>query len=337
VFVQVSLHEAAHALVSRLVGLSPFAVIVGKGPLLFRGRAWGLDLYLHALPLFGVVQLIPPPPGTRWQGAAYSISGLLVDTALLLLVLLVLAGQTWAFLFFAVLAIYQVMVILTNLVPMDVRVGAVRIPNDGKQFLGYVFKRRSIALDAYRDNVARYDPAFRIEDSWMMRADAPMLQLWSRAAIDIAAKRYADGIEKHLRLLGVAALHPAERAMYLDSLACVPLYQGEASLLNAAEQWSREAQALLPECRTIRGTRGAVLVESGRHAEGLALLMPLTTDDNGRIDRALSTCYVARALHGLGRTAEAREWLKSARQYDEFGSLVSRIASQMAARREEAA
>jgi hypothetical protein len=337
-FVHIFLHEAAHVLVAKLVGLSPFAVTIGKGPALFSGRLVGLDVRVHALPFFGIVQLVPPPPGTRWRGAAYSIAGLLMDTVLLC-ILLGLAGfragpplashSTPLHLFFALLAFYQAVVILANLIPANAKIGAATFPNDGKQFLGYLLERRSVALDAYGLNAARYDPAFRIEDSWLLRADAPMLRLWSEAAEDMAAKRYAAGAEKYLRLFDQAALHPVEKAMYLDSLTSIVLFQGEKSMLGAAERWTREAHALLPNCRTIRGTRGAVLVEGGAHAEGLALLMPLTTEGNERIDRALSSCYVAKALHGLGRAADAQEWLKTARSYGEFPAVLARIESEM--------
>jgi hypothetical protein len=80
----------------------------------------------------------------------------------------------------------------------------------------------------------------------------------------------------------------------------------------------------------VHGTLGSILVEKGDAAAGLELLMPLTSEDNSPIDRALAACYAAKALHALGRTAEASKWLQRARSHGDFKPVYSRIEAELA-------
>jgi hypothetical protein len=325
VFVQVTLHEGAHLLAARLVGFSPFAVRIGAGPLLLQGRLGGVDLRVHSLPLFGVVWTRPVLNEMRWKGAAFASAGLLSDT-LLLAVMLSLAGSSY---FFAFLALYQALIILANLVPHDFNARGTRMENDGKQLLGYLRGRRPAILDTHEKNVARYEPAFRIEHSWLMRCDIEMVRLMIDAQEDSAAGRHAEAVEKYLRVIGQPDIHPAEKVMLLDAIACIPLVHDATALLPAAEGWARQAWALYPRCRTVRGTLGAILVERERYAEGLELLMPLTGEDNPQIDRLFGSCFGAKALHRLGRSAEARSCLQTARSLGASHPLVKRIESEL--------
>ena len=71
--------------------------------------------------------------------------------------------------------------------------------------------------------------------------------------------------------------------MALDSLATDALIFGDAR--EQLDQWSRRAFELAPEVKTIRGTRGAALVELGRYEDGKVLLAPLAAaEERGRIN-----------------------------------------------------
>src|SRR6185503_15897743 len=159
IFIQTVLHEAAHVLVGRMVGFSPYALSVGRGPLLLHMRLAGVDVRIRALPFFGgVVRAWFPLQGISWRGCLFAIAGIASETMLLALTVS-LAGFHG---FFAMLALYQVMVLLANLIPYRVTVEGTRIPNDGAQFLAYLTGRTSVGLKAYEQNVARYDPTFRM-------------------------------------------------------------------------------------------------------------------------------------------------------------------------------
>lgn len=337
VFVQVVLHEAAHLLAARLLGFSPFAVTIGQGPLLFRRRLGSVEIQFHALPLHGMVWARPRLADPSWKGALFSIAGILSDIVLLAVLLHLSgwklgvpeAGAAAADFFFALLALCQAVTIVVNLLPFELTVQGGKIATDGWQLLGFLRGRRPVALEAYERNVARYDPGFRLEDSSLMRCDVALLAAVIAAEQDAAGGRHGDAAEKYLRVIGQPDLHPAEKATFLDRIACIPLMQGEPSLLAAAEGWARQACELVPECRTVRGTLGAILVERQRYDDGLAMLMPLTSEDNTPVDRAMASCFVAKALHRLGRSAEGRTWIQAARSHGASVAMCSRIEAEM--------
>jgi hypothetical protein len=340
VMVQVLLHESAHLLAARIVGFPAFAMTIGTGPLLLRCRLGTVELRIHALPLFGMVWTRPVLNGLAWKGALFSAAGLLSD-ALLLAVLLhlvgftledplaALQGSTLDY-FLAFVALYQAIIIAANLMPYDFTAHGTKMANDGKQLLGYLRGHRPATLQAHEGNVARYDPAFRLEDSWLMRCDVGILAAIADAQEDIAGGRYADGARKHVRIIGERGIHRAEKAMLLDRIACIPLLHDARALLPAAETWARQACELVPQCRTVRGTLGALLVERERYADGLALLMPLTAEENTQVDRIFASCFAAKALHRLGRAAEGRTLLKNARDCGASDQLYGRIEAEMA-------
>src|SRR5712671_4295011 len=212
-FVEVILHESAHFLVAKMVGFRPFALIIGKGPLLFQGRVGGLEVRFHWLPLFGMVRTRPSLAGLSWKGALFSIAGILSDFVLLFL-MLGLAGfkagapdpsqMSSLHAFFAAIVLYQAVLIAANLVPASIGAEGAKIPNDGRQFLGYVSGRTAKVMGAYEHSVSRYDPSFRIADSWLMRGNLPMLAVFAAAEKDMVAGRNAEATEKYLRLIDQA-------------------------------------------------------------------------------------------------------------------------------------
>ena len=328
IFIQTVLHEAAHVLVGRMVGFSPYALSIGRGPLLIHMRLAGVDVRIRALPFFGgVVRAWFPLRGISWRGALFAIAGIASETMLLALTAS-LAG--FANGFFAMLAVYQVMVLLGNLIPYRVTVEGTRIPNDGAQFVAYLTGRTSVGLKAYEQNVARYDPTFRMADAWLMRGDPALMARFSSAEQQMAARDYVAATQTYLGLVAEPGIHAAEKALILDRIACIPVIDGDMRFLANAEVWARKAHALFPNSKTVHGTLGSILVERGDYAAGLELLMPLTSEDNSAIDRALAACFAAKALHALGRTVEAGKWIKTARSYDQFSRICSRIESELA-------
>ena len=328
IFIQTVLHEAAHVLVGRMVGFSPYALSVGRGPLLLDMRLAGVDIRIRALPFFGgVVRAWFPLRGISWRGALFAIAGI-ASEAMLLALTVSLAGFAGGF--FAMLALYQVMVLLGNLIPCRVTVEGTRIPNDGAQFLAYLTGRTSVGLKAYEQNVARYDPTFRMADAWIMRGDPALMARFSSAEQQMASRNYVEAVQTYLGLVAEPGIHAAEKALILDRIACIPLIDGEKRFLADAEVWSRKAYQLFPGCKTVRGTLGSILVERGDYAAGLELLLPLTSEENSAIDRALAACFTAKALHALGRTVEAGKWIRTARSYEQFTRVCARIESELA-------
>ena len=117
--------------------------------------------------------------------------------------------------------------------------------------------------------------------------------------------------------------------MFLDRIASMHVFHGETRFLEEAESWARRACELVPECKSVRGTLGSILVERGRYADGLALLMPLTLEDNEPVDRACSSFYIAKAFRRLHDHAQADKWMETARSYGDRFGMLSRIESEL--------
>jgi hypothetical protein len=326
--VQVTLHETAHLLAARAVGFSPISLTVGGGPLLFQGRMGGVHFRFHWLPLWGLVKAMPVLGGLRWKGPIFSSAGLLMDALLLAITFHLAAASTH----FALLAGYQVFIIAVTLWPMDARIEGSVMPNDGKELLRYLTGRTPGFVRAYEEKVRRYDASFLIGQSWLMRGEAAMTSReFAAAEADIASGRYADAVCKYSGILEHAGLHVAERALVLDAMASIPVVHGDRRFLAPAEGWARQASGLFPQSATVRGTLGSILVEKGASAEGLELLMPLTSEDNAPLDRTLASCYAAKAFHALGDAVRARKWLQAARSRGMAPQVCARIEAELAA------
>lgn len=335
-FVQVTLHECAHLVAAKAVGFSAFSFTVGTGPLAFQHRAAGIDFRFHCFPSAGLVKAIPRLDGLRWRGAVFSGAGLILDAVIFIAALgqadfrLDATQGTPARTLFAAVAVYQGVIIALNLVPMHSLVQGCRLPNDGRQLMDYLSGATPRTLRAYEANVMRYDASFRIGQSWLMRGDLPLLALLAAGEADMAAGRYEDATQKYAELLERTSMHPAERAVILDAMASIPVVHGGKRFLAAAEDWARQACRLVPDCRTSRGTLGSILVEKGAAAEGLALLLPLTSDSNSPIDRTLASCYIAKAFDALGDAVQAGKWIEAARSLGVFPHVCARVESELA-------
>ena len=101
------------------------------------------------------------------------------------------------------------------------------------------------------------------------------------------------------------------------------------------DEWSRRALELGPQVRTLLGSRGAALVEAGRHQEGKAMLETLVfAKDATPFDRLMSRIFLARAEHALGDSAAAHSLVTEARAIGQTTggnviALIERIENEM--------
>jgi hypothetical protein len=84
------------------------------------------------------------------------------------------------------------------------------------------------------------------------------------------------------------------------------LYHRRHEYLSAAQGWVERTIKLLPNSTTLKGTRGAILIESGQVSEGLSLLKPLTALGNRDIDRMVSAAFIAKGESISGNDPEAK-------------------------------
>lgn len=112
------------------------------------------------------------------------------------------------------------------------------------------------------------------------------------------------------RLLLIDESDAAARASLLDALACVPLFAEFPILLPRSLSAIEEAIELCPDCITLRGTLGSLLVEVGRVEEGAHWLRKVMLESESTNDVAICAYYLALVEFKSGAKEEAK------RQYD---------------------
>jgi hypothetical protein len=162
----------------------------------------------------------------------------------------------------------QYFIIVQNLVPYWATVDGLRVGSDGMQLLQLVagpWRGPTSAGLLYAPMLDHYGGA----DLASLRRASPRL-IYQMLRPD----RWTDTDARHdfhdavQRELGRGALAREETVLALDALVTSGLMHRDSALRTHLDAWSQEALRLAPDIATIRGSRGAVLVEFGRHQEG---------------------------------------------------------------------
>ncbi|MBV8886495.1 MAG: hypothetical protein JO235_21215 [Chroococcidiopsidaceae cyanobacterium CP_BM_RX_35] len=120
-----------------------------------------------------------------------------------------------------------------------------------------------------------------------------------------------------------------DKVYIIELLTSIVINFAEKKYLQKADQWSNQALLLANDVKTVRGTRGAILIELGRYSEGKEMLLPLTEADNDSTDIAVSCCYIAKADYFLGNEDKVKYWLKKAEQVGTGKQIMLRIQREL--------
>ena len=145
------------------------------------------------------------------------------------------------------------------------------------------------------------------------------------------------------RELGRGVLSREENIVALDALVTSGLIYRDPPLRAHLDAWSQQALRLGPDIATLRGSRGAVLVELGRYEEGKVLLVPLVGAQPGKsFDAFMVSVFLAHAEHALGNVAAARALAAAAREnvdvvggIPEAAFMLSRLDAELSAPSEQ--
>ncbi|MBE7159182.1 MAG: tetratricopeptide repeat protein [Rhodospirillales bacterium] len=111
------------------------------------------------------------------------------------------------------------------------------------------------------------------------------------------------------------AVSPEYRGGQLDALATEVIKCELRAFLPEADAWSQEALAQATEAITLKGTRGSVLVELGRSAEGEALLRQVWDISGSEVDAAISAFYLGVVANRSGCHRDAARWLRRSKGF----------------------
>lgn len=338
------IHELAHALVARLMGLRVFGVFIGIGKTLWMGRFLGANWTVNTVPVGGITMVgARSVPLIRWRLFLIYLAGP-ASHAILLTLFYFLAQTLTPFTLarYAVNAMIwsNLVLLLINLFPHKVSAMADLRGTDGWHLLRapflsekeltqhYVGNFLNEALQAYTAN------NFTQAKSWLDQALA--LDSTSVAARNmLGVLQLALGQNREARLTFIDLLEtedgkkPAMYYLLLNNIAYLDALIGDPSLFPEADEYSAKALKQLPWVAFIVGTRGTVLVEMGQLDEGIELLkksMSLHVEKQGK---AINACHLAIGEHRRGNHAAARKYLDSARLLDPKCYLIPRAEVQL--------
>lgn len=333
------MHELAHLTMGRVMGLRPKALYVGMGRKWLRMRVRGVEVVFAVWPIVGSVRSESVPfKWMRWRGSAYAIAGLLANGAM--------AWGLWQILerdlvegvarsLVKTALMLEVFVIVANVIPGEMDAHGTRIGNDGRQFLDYITGRMArLRLSEYEMEIRRYDPDFDVGKSLVHRGDSKLLEVHEKAMSEYTTGHISGYLEAGRISLESGELLPGERAAVLDSMACKYVQHGHDSARAGAMAWAEEAYRMFPASRTLCGTYGSILIESGSYQAGMDILKPCTGAANSQMDRGIACCFMAKAHHRLGNTEEARSWLRQAGYVGGCEDVFAKIAGEIEGKKE---
>lgn len=343
-FVAVLPHEAGHGLAARLLGLRLSGVILGSGPVRRRSRVLGVPVEWRTV-LAGGLTLAAPAraEGARWRMLLLLVAGPASNAALAAWAWPLLPGygdwQAWrqpgAALAVSWVAA-NILLAAVSLVPMRHGSGMGPVASDGlliwqalragpdtvRGWLVGCFHMQAAQLRSEH----RFDAALAAVEEGLreLPGDAQLTSLLGVVLTEVGRSE-----EAHALFRGQLAtdLPEPERAVTLSNVAWCDFLSGRDELLDEAEQCSEEALRLLAWLPPVQGTRGAVLVWSGRAAEALPLLRQAFEGAGSAEDRACVACVQAMAHHQRGELDQAKHYLERARSLDPACPLLERAGA----------
>jgi Peptidase family M50 len=312
--VSVILHELGHYLGALLVGLKPLLIGIGHGESLVLKRfksACGISL--RALPFSGFVLVWPKEARfLRLRWGLMVFSGPLVNILLAFAALWIMmnAGDWPAKLgahdragdIVGIMLYWNAVIIVCSLLPYRTDIADGEWPNDGS----HLFKILSSRTFRPWPDYSQYTEKQRVEES----------KSWSKnwvtmtESVDVYVL-----LEAHERMLSEEASE-GSRLTLLDGFATTVLMYNARNYLGKADEYSAELFAANPNEWTVRGTRGSVLVETGRIEEGIETLQGVVANDPVPFDKAISAAFIAIGEIKRGRYDDAKRWLDQARAWE---------------------
>jgi hypothetical protein len=332
-YLRITAHEAAHAMVGGLLGLRVLGFVVGAGPVLVEFTVARCRFELHLWPKHGFVHVAAASPRlyrTRW--IASLLAGPAADVAcawLLFMAARAVGGGTGLLMLF--LAIAFAIVVLASLVPRTIR--RLGIPND----VLHVWRTLRLRGDAARraaewnrvyiadhdawHSLQRGDPAaaLRIWDAVTAGAEVVgavrSLCVWACSGAEAALQQVARDRQALLRVQDRAPLRQLELVLDVNEAFFLVL-TGRGDALADAE--ARCRRALDREHGNVAAVRtlGLVQLHRGEVERGLRNLQWAWRQREPRWLRALCACYLAHGHALRGDGAAAGRFLAAARRLD---------------------
>lgn len=338
-YASVFIHELGHVVFGKIVGGTPYRMVVGTGKKVFVFTVFDVKIIIKTKPGFGLTHwFILKTNYRRLRMILVSFGGPLFDI-LTIAVAISLWGESETFkaiIIFIVLK--QTISIAYNLFPRYVYYGNRLLANDGRSILMSMFswyRKRHIEFTSqsdkkfYQECLIPYAENTTELSNSTLYANKQALILFYQADAAWDENELDEFVEYYEELLRQNYLFDCERGMILDALCSLVIFHNRSEYLDKAEHWSDKALQLLPKCTTLQGTRGAILVEQGEYARGIELLQPLLSTEIEPTDKALSACFLAKAMARQGDIPAAVDLLVLARQTNPNCTILDKIEDEI--------
>jgi tetratricopeptide (TPR) repeat protein len=343
------LHELAHALAARLLGLRVFAIHLGAGRVLWVRRIGGIRWYIKPVPLVGITVIAGAEmPDYRKRIFLLHLAGpgfhaglcALLWGLLALLPGLPPSGLLWQGLVVALWT--NAALLIANLFPRKLASLGGISGTDGwamihilradeeelqKRYAMYYMQESLDAADR-GDLAAGRDWA----EKGLARYPQDALMINLMGFIYTRLNEYAQAREVFLQVLEkIGTGDEIIKYMALNNVAFANLMLADPHLLGQAAEFSLQAYRNMPWEPSVTGTRGAALMLTGQVEEGIGLLKNAMTRNPDPYGKALDACFIALGELRRGSRAKAEKYLEAARRLEPKCPLLERTQAELAA------
>jgi Peptidase family M50/Tetratricopeptide repeat len=336
-------HELGHAIIGTLLGFRIFRVIIGYGrPLLtrvFLGWRWEL----RPLPIGGVT--VTATLSTRFfrlRKFLLIFAGPLVNVICIALPIWLLSQArgasgpgSWGTSLFIDFFMANVLLLGVNLWPHRITTAAGGIENDGLALLRTPFissQRVDEAPVGYHFLASQelcqqeqYAAAARNCEEGLAKYPNSSLLRSQLGIVFLSMNEHEKARALFSELLEHTDIKPDQRMILLNNIAYTDLMSGSPELLEEAQRCSEQAYRNIPWVHSVKVTRGAVLVETGRLEEGLPLLRSAFNSHTEPKDKAFIAAFIALGENRRGNNEEGVRYFNMARALDPLCKLLNRV------------
>jgi hypothetical protein len=325
------LHEMGHLGAALLSGWTPLVFRCGTGRRVTALKIGDLHFQFGLRPDGGLVHAVAnSAAGFRMKWLFFTLGGPAVTVGticglweLLQFVLRSATTPEWIPIAIGTLALMQAILLIITVIPHMTKVDELEFPNDGMQvFQSITGSAKAMAEHYFNHQV--FKGQIYLERGDQKRAQEVLERVCRDRGMDTMTRcttwiqlLLEQGRSDEANLAMTSAADNWQplgktRGEVLDGLACLPLFYGSRELTEQAMNYIDEAILEEPESITFKGTKGSLLVESGKSEEGLKLLTEVLKHTKSENDMAICSYYIALAHSKLGDFEKGFKLLKEA-------------------------
>ena len=341
-------HELAHAYVAKKIGWRVFKIYVGFGKTLFKRNLFGFETEFRAIPLGGLVLAAPRDKSHfRPKLFAFALAGPVANVLLLLGSSIAVRTSPEGFVSLGhqcapleMFVFANLVIVIENLLPRIFVTPLGQLASDGKQLLQALRKDPDRAAQSHAggfilEGAVCYEKGqYEVARSWFEKGlleypDNIQLLLWNGNSL-LALQSFEKARNAYVALLPRVQAERSLRPIILNNIAYVNAVLATSELLVEADNYSEQAMKTLAWHPSIRGTRGAVLLELGKFEEAMPLLRQAMQEHETRNNKAQNACWLAIAEAKRGNLGAGKKLLDEARTLDSTCFLLDRAETVLA-------